>query len=115
MFSEAAKQTEETTMKLLHTCYAALLLLLGSVTAEAATFYVHCGATGGLNSIGAALKALKISEASGSSTINVTGHCQENVVVQGIDRLALNAVNGASINDASSGALDVISVVDSRD
>jgi hypothetical protein len=94
---------------------AALLPVVGS-TAQAATLSVNCAAKVGLTSIGAALKALQSSEEShGPATINVSGACHENVVIQTIDRLTLNAVNGASITDASSGALDVIGVLDSRD
>src|SRR5262249_35355918 len=44
MFSEAGKQTEEATMKLLHTCYAALLLLLGT---SSFLLIASCGGGGG--------------------------------------------------------------------
>ena len=102
------------TIKIL-ACYAALLLLWGSGAAQAATLYVHCGASEGLNSIGAALRALKSSENVGPNTINVTGTCNENVVIQSLDRLTLNAVNNASVSDVSGGKQDVISIFDSRD
>ena len=95
-------------------CVSALLLLLGS-TANAATLWVNCGARSGLTSINAALKALQYSESRGSATINVSGVCKENVVIQSLDRLTLTAVNGASVSDASGGKLDVISIFDSRD
>ena len=49
------------------------------------------------------------------ATINVSGACHENVVIQSMDRLTLTAVNGASVSDASGGALDVIYIGDSRD
>ena len=98
-----------------YVCVPAMLLFLGS-TAQAATLWVHCGAKDGLTSINAALKALQNSEEShGPSTINVSGACHENVVIQSMDRLTLNAVNGASVTDASGGTLDVISISDSRD
>lgn len=77
-------------------CYSVLLLLNGSA-AEASILYVHCGAGGGLNSIGAALSALKSSENGAPTTVNVAGRCHENVVIQSVGRLALNAVNGASV------------------
>jgi len=98
-----------------HACYAALPLLCVSAAAQAGTLYVHCGASVGLNSIGAALKALNSPEERGPSTINVSGACNENVVIQSLDRLTLNATPGASINDASGGNLHVIEVLDSRD
>jgi hypothetical protein len=98
-----------------YACASALLLLMGSV-AHAATLYVHCESGGGLNSIGAALKALGNSEEShGPSTINVSGACHENVTIQSMDHLTLTAINGASISDISSGALDVVDVNDSSE
>jgi hypothetical protein len=66
-----------------------------------------------LTSIGAALKVLQY--VPGPSTINVSGACNENVVIQSIDRLTLTAVNGASVSDASGGTLDVIFIGNSRD
>jgi hypothetical protein len=92
-----------------------LLLFMVVGTVKAGTLYVNCGARTGLTSIGAALKALRYSEGQGPSTINVSGACHENVVIQSLDRLTLNAVNGASVSDASGGKLDVIDIFDSRD
>jgi hypothetical protein len=92
-----------------------LVLLMSASTVRAATLYVNCGGKVGLTSIGAALKALQYSEGHGSSTINVSGACHENVVIQSLDRLTLNAINGASVSDASGGSLDVILIQDSRD
>jgi hypothetical protein len=97
-----------------YVCVPALLLFLGA-TAQAATLWVHCGATTGLTSISAAVKALQSFESERPNTINVSGACHENVVIQSMDRLTLNAVNGASVSDASGGTLDVISIQDSRD
>jgi hypothetical protein len=92
----------------------ALLLLVGSA-AQASTLWVNCGGKAGFTSIGAALKVLQVPFAGGPNTINVSGACHENVVIQSIDRLTLTAVNGASVSDASGGTLDVISIQDSRD
>jgi hypothetical protein len=97
--------------------YATALFLLISSTAHAATLYVSCGARSGgsaFTSINAALKALQSSESHGPATINVSGACHENIVIQSTDHLMLNA-NGASISDTSSGTLDVIDVNDSSD
>src|ERR1700745_2755640 len=85
-----------------------LLLFIAASTVKAGTLYVNCGGRVGLSSIGAALKQLQYSEGHGPSTINVSGACHENVLIQSVDRLTLNAVNGASITDASGGNLDVI-------
>jgi hypothetical protein len=62
-----------------------------------------------------ALKALKNSEGAGPSTINVSGVCSEDVVIQSMDRLTLNAVNGATINDPSRGYKPTVVIDDSRD
>jgi len=97
------------------TCYAALLLLCGSAGAQAGTtLNVHCGASTGLTTIGAALKALKYSEDNGPSTINVSGACHENVLIQNVDRLTISGSNGASITDASGGAANVVDIRDSH-
>ena len=92
-----------------------LLLLMAASTVTAATLYVNCGGKSGLSSIGGALKALQYSEGHGPSTINVSGACHENVVIQSIDRLTLNAIQGASINDVSGGNLAAVTIDDSRD
>jgi hypothetical protein len=93
---------------------SALLLLLGSA-AQASTLWVNCGAKAGMNSIGAALKVLQSPLAVGANTVNVSGSCHENVVIQSIDRLTLTAINGASITDPSAGNLSTVTIDDSRD
>lgn len=85
------------------------LLLMGS-SAGAATLYVNCGGKAGFTSIVAAVKALQTLDPQGPNTINVSGVCNENIVIKNLDRLTLNAVNGASIMDASNGNDDVINV-----
>lgn len=95
---------------------ATTLLLLSSVgaSAQAATLSVNCGGAYGLTSINAALKVLQNSEEfHGPVTINVSGACHESVFIGSIDRLTLNAVNGASIT-AAAGAEEVFSIYDSR-
>jgi hypothetical protein len=94
--------------------YASALLLMGPV-AQAATLYVNCGGRSGLTTINNALRALQQYESHGPATINVSGACHENALIQSADRLTLNAVSGASITDASGGKQDVISIFDSRD
>jgi hypothetical protein len=86
------------------------LLLLGAPMSQAATLSVNCGAKEGLTSIGAALKVLQGPLTAGPNVINVSGACSENVVIRNLDRLTLNAVNGASIIDASNGFTDVVDV-----
>jgi hypothetical protein len=94
---------------------ALLALLTTATSAHAVTLRVNCNQNAGLTGIGAALRLLQNGESHGPATILVSGHCHENVVIQSIDRLTLNAVNGASITDVSRGALDVVIVLDSRD
>jgi len=84
-------------------------------TANAATLWVNCGAKSGLTSINAALKALQSLESRGPATINVSGACNENVVIQSMDRVTLNSLLGASINDTSGGNLTTVTIDDSRD
>ena len=88
-----------------------LLLLMFAGGVRAGTLYVNCGGKGPLTSIRAALKALQ--QVPGPSTINVSGACNENVVIQGIDHLTLNAAPGASINDVSGGQADTVDIADS--
>ena len=95
--------------------WLSLPLLMSTSVVGAAGLNVNCAAKEGLHSIGAALKILQNAEGRGPTTINVSGACHENVVIQSIDRLTLNAVNGASVSDASGGKLDVIDIFDSRD
>jgi len=84
---------------------------VGTVRA-ATTLYVNCGGKGPLTSIGAALKALQ--NVPGPSTINVSGACNENVLIQNLDRLTLNAAPGASINDVSGGNADTVQIASSQ-
>lgn len=96
---------------------AALLLVITAraIAGEAGhTLHVNCGAHDGLNSIGAALEALKHSEDSGPNTINVSGACHENVVIHNIDRLTIAGSRGASITDASGDTADVVDIRNSN-
>src|SRR5215472_10162100 len=92
-----------------------LLMLMSAGTVRATTLSVNCAAKEGLHSIGAALRVLQNGQGHSPSTINVSGACRENIVIQSLDRLTLNAVNGASVADTSGGKQDVIAVNDSRD
>ncbi len=96
----------------LHLCLP-LGLLMSASTVQAATLYVSCGGKGPLTTIGAAIKTLQHS--GGANTVNVSGACHENIVIQSLDRLTLNAVQGASINDVSGGNLATVTIDDSRD
>jgi hypothetical protein len=83
-------------------------------SAQAATLNVNCNGSSEdqLTTIGKALKLLK---PEGPNTINVSGSCHENVLIQSFENLTLNAISGASITDASSGAGTVVDIEDSTD
>src|SRR5215831_202867 len=88
------------------------LLLMSTGTVKAATLYVNCAAKEGLHSIGTALKVLQ--NIPGPSTINVSGACHENVLLQNIDRLTIAGSHGASLTDASGDAADVVDIRNSN-
>jgi hypothetical protein len=93
-------------------CGLTALLLMSTGMAEAATLYVNCAAKEGLHSIGAAVRVLQ--NVPGPSTIDVSGACHENVLLQNIDRLTIAGSKGASLTDASGGAADVIDIRNSN-
>lgn len=93
----------------------AMVLMATVSAAHALTLQVRCGGSSGLTSIGAAMQVLQEEGAGRFNTINVSGACVENVVIQSMDRLTLNALNGASIVDASAGNLSPVTIDDSRD
>jgi hypothetical protein len=90
-----------------------MLLIMGSA-AQAGTLVVNCGEKLGLNSIGAALKALEHRESDEPATIEVSGACHENILIKGLDFLTIAGRNGASVTDASAGASDVFDIRGSR-
>jgi hypothetical protein len=99
--------------KLVRSIFAATLLLSSTTLAQARTLSVDCSAKEGLNSIAAALRVLEASQSAESDTIEVTGACRENVLIQNMDRLTLKAVGAASITDVSDGNREVIDVASS--
>ncbi len=90
-----------------------LLVTIGGAVqfAKAGDLGVNCNKH---DSIRRALHVLARSNPQGPNTITVFGSCKENVVIQSMDRLTLIAKNGASISDASSGALAVVDIEDSQ-
>jgi hypothetical protein len=73
-----------------------LALFLLPVTAHAANVSVGCpgGSGGTYSSIGAALTAIA---QTGPSTINVTGTCSENVIIDGVQSITIAGSGGAKI------------------
>lgn len=96
-----------------------LATVLFTVTSQAQNLFVTCrpGAQG-LTTISAAVSILAAKAAHaplGPNTITVTGPCVENVSINSLDNLTLQASKaGASISDASNGAVDTVVVSDSN-
>ena len=81
-----------------------------SQSAQAANLNVNCDKK---EKIQKALKAVAALNPGGPNTINVSGSCKENLVIDGFDRLTLATKTGASISDHS-GTLAVVFVHDSQ-
>jgi hypothetical protein len=90
-----------------------LLAVLGAAGqyAQAATYNVNCSKN---EHIGKALRVLASANPQGPNTINVTGVCHGNFVIQSMDRLTLITNNGAALTDRSSGSLAVVDIEDSH-
>src|SRR5690242_14237999 len=85
-----------------------------SLQVQAKTVNVRCGAATNSDptSITAALALLN---PNGPNTLSVFGACNENVFINGFNRLTLAGNAGASVVDASGGTAQTILVVDSTD
>jgi hypothetical protein len=90
-----------------------LLLAIGAAGqyAQAANLSVNCEKH---ESISQALRLLAKTNPQGPNKITVSGDCNENLVVQSMDRLTLITGNGASITDSSSGSSAVVDIEDSH-
>jgi hypothetical protein len=95
------------------TCVLFLFTALGAASenAQAANLSVNCNKK---ETIHKALKLVAAQNPGGPNTITVSGSCEDNLVIDGFDRLTLITKNGASISDASSGTLAVVFVHDSQ-
>ena len=90
-----------------------LLLAMGTTSqnAQASNLTVNCAKK---ETISKALKLLISTNPQGPNKITVSGDCNENLVVQSMDRLTLITGNGASITDSSSGSSAVVDIEDSH-
>jgi hypothetical protein len=90
-----------------------LLVALSAVSqyAQAVSLRVDCDKH---ESISKVLHLLAKANPQGPNTITVSGACQENIVIRGMDRLTLITRNGASITDRSNGSLAVVDIEDSQ-
>jgi len=100
-------------MKSKTTCVLFLLVAIWAShqSAQAANLTVNCDKK---ETIHQALKLVAALNPGGPNTINVSGSCKDNLVIEGLDRLTLITKNGASISDRSSGALPVVYIHDSQ-
>ena len=90
-----------------------LLVAMGAASqnARAANLTVNCDKKGTINK---AVKLLAHTNPQGPNKITVSGGCNENLVIQSMDRLTLITGNGASITDSSSGSSAVVEIEDSH-
>src|SRR6266699_3447241 len=90
-----------------------LFLAIGAAGqyAQAANLSVNCDKH---ESISQALRLLAKTNPQGPNKITVSGGCNENLVIQSMDRLTLITGNGASITDSSSGSSAVVEIEDSH-
>src|SRR5437762_4385508 len=90
-----------------------LLLAIGAAGqyAQAANLSVNCEKH---ESISQALRLLAKTNPQGPNKISVSGACDENLVIQSMDRLTLITGNGASVTDSSSGSSAVVDIEDSH-
>src|SRR5579859_2772062 len=88
------------------------LTLLLTIVAKGSNLSVDCNKGG---TIGAAIAKISVHSPQGPNLITVTGACHENVSINSLDNLTLQAgPAGASISDASGGTLDTVAVGDSQ-
>jgi hypothetical protein len=90
-----------------------LLATVGAATpyAQAAHLSVNCDKH---ESINQALRLLVKTNPQGPNRISVSGGCNENLIIQSMDRLTLITEHGASITDSSGGSSAVVDIEDSH-
>ena len=90
-----------------------LVVAVGAVSqnARAANLTVNCDKKETINK---AVRLLTSTNPQGPNRITVSGNCNENLVIQSMDRLTLITGNGASITDSSGGSLAVVDIEDSH-
>jgi hypothetical protein len=92
--------------------FALPAILLMTVAAEGANFSVDCNKGG---TISAVIAKISAHSPLGPNLITVTGACHENVSINSLDNLTLQASKaGASISDASGGTLDTVAIGDAQ-
>jgi hypothetical protein len=93
----------------------ALILFVGigiaSQSAQAANLNVNCDKK---ETISKALQLSAKTNPQGPNRVTVSGDCNENIVIQSMDRLTLITENGGSIMDRSGGTRAVVDIEDSQ-
>jgi Right handed beta helix region len=90
-----------------------LLLAIGATSrcAQASHLTVNCDKK---DTIRETLKFLAVANPQGPNTVVVSGNCNENILIQSMDRLTLITKKGATITDHSNGSLAVVDIEDSH-
>src|SRR5260370_22197242 len=92
--------------------FVSLVIVLSTLVAEGANLTVDCGKGG---TISAAIAKISAHSPLGPNLITVAGACHENVTINSLDNLTLQASKaGASISDASGGTLDTVAIGDAQ-
>ena len=90
-----------------------LVLAMGTSSqyAQAVNLRVNCDKHESINQV---LRLLAKTNPQGPNRIIVSGSCNENLVIQSMDRLTLITEHGASITDSSGGSSAVVDIEDSH-
>ena len=88
-----------------------IALSLFTAVAHAGDSKVNCSSPGHAGKIANVLSRLNPAD---TNVVHVSGHCRENLIIQGFDRLSLIAEPGAVIEDASGGKAAVVEILDSQ-
>src|SRR6267154_4447132 len=90
-----------------------VLMAIGaaSQSVQATNVSVNCDKH---ESVSKALRLLAKTNPLGPNKVTVSGGCNENLVIQSMDRLTLTTGNGASITDSSGATLPVVDIEDSH-
>jgi hypothetical protein len=93
------------------TLFLLVALSAASQYAQAVSLRVDCDKH---DSISKVLHLLAKANPQGPNRVTVSGSCEGNLVIKGMDRLTLITLTGASITDRSNGTLAVVDIEDSQ-
>jgi hypothetical protein len=101
----------QVTLSLALAALGAALSFFTLVAQAGTTAKVNCDLRGPIGKIANVLNRL---DPAATNVVNVRGHCHENLVIRGFDRLSLIAESGTVIEDASAGQASVVDIEDSQ-